>query len=238
MESQRIKELRGRLGLSQERFAHLLGVSFQTVRRWEGGLTRPLPILSLRLEELQRESRSIPRAGSIPRGVRERALPSEGRAELGLGGVLKGMGSLLDLVARMAREGQEETLRSGQVEALGGKLQGVYGFSVRLGRGGSPVVEPFGNIQETEDGPVVAETREPMVDLLDEGDHLTVIVELPGVEEGDIRLRLDGDILEVSAAAKGRKYHKEVLLPVPVAPQSPQATCRNGILELKLAKAP
>lgn len=234
MESQRIKELRGRLGLSQERFAHLLGVSFQTVRRWEGGLTRPLPILSLRLEELQRESRSIPPAGSIPRAAREQG---GARAELRLGGVLKGLGSLLDLVAKLSREGHEVAARSGQVEALGGQAQGVYGFSVRLGRGGSPVLEPFGNIQETADGPVVAETREPLLDLLDEGDHLTVIVELPGVEEGDIRLRLEGDILEVSAAARGRKYHKEVLLPVPVAPQSLQPSCRNGILELKLAKA-
>lgn len=234
MESQRIKELRGRLSLSQERFAHLLGVSLQTVRRWEGGLARPLPILSLRLEELQRESRSIPRAGSIPRGVRERG---EARAELGLGGVLKGMGSLLNLVAKLSQAGQEGDARSGRVEALGGQVQGVYGFSVRLSRGGSPVIEPFGNIQETADGPVVAETREPMVDLLDEGDHLTVIVELPGVEEGDIHLRLDGDILEVSAEARGRKYHKEVLLPVPVAPQNLQPSCRNGILELKLVKA-
>ena len=56
MEHTQIKEIRGRLGLSQERFAQLLGVSLQTVRRWESGLTRPLPIVSLKLEELGRET--------------------------------------------------------------------------------------------------------------------------------------------------------------------------------------
>jgi predicted ATPase/DNA-binding CsgD family transcriptional regulator/DNA-binding XRE family transcriptional regulator len=36
----RLRELRGRLGLSQEQLAHRLGVSFATVNRWETGRTR------------------------------------------------------------------------------------------------------------------------------------------------------------------------------------------------------
>ena len=39
---------------------------------------------------------------------------------VGLGGLFKGIGSLLDLVSRMAEEGKEEYARSGEVEALGG----------------------------------------------------------------------------------------------------------------------
>lgn len=54
MENKQIKGLRIELGLSQEKFAQLLGVSLQTVRRWEEGLTKPLPILSLKLEELRK----------------------------------------------------------------------------------------------------------------------------------------------------------------------------------------
>ncbi len=156
--------------------------------------------------------------------------------EIGLGGLFKGIGSLLDLVSKMAEEGKEEASASGQVEALGGKLKGVYGFSVRVGLGGTPVIEQFGNIQETEAGPVVAETREPLVDVLEEGDHLTVVVELPGVDEKDIQLRAEGDILEVSAASRARKYHKEVLLPAPVDPASLKSAYRNGVLEVTLAK--
>ena len=242
MEDRHIKELRGLLDLSQERFAQLLGVSLQTVRRWESGLTKPLPIISLKLEELQRETLGqrrgaggIPRAGGIPmRGARREK--DEAGAEFGLGGLFKGIGSLLDLVSRMAEEDEEETARSGEVEALGGKLKGVYGFNVKVGLGGKPVIERFGNIRETEAGPVVTETREPLVDVLDEGDQLVVIAELPGVEEKDVQLRVEGDILEISAATKDRKYQKEVLLPSPVDSEGVEWSYRNGILEIRLAK--
>ena len=37
----RIKRLRGRLELSQERFAELMGVSFASVNRWENSQSKP-----------------------------------------------------------------------------------------------------------------------------------------------------------------------------------------------------
>lgn len=234
MENRRVRSLRAGLGLSQERFAQLLGVSMQTVRRWESGLTKPLPIISLKLEELERETGATRnRVESIPmRGANK----GNGQAGFGLGGLFKGIGSLLDLVSRMAEEGKEETVGSGEVEALGGKLKGVYGFSVRMGQGGQPVIEQFGNLRETESGPVVTETREPLVDVLDEGDRAMVIAELPGVEEEDIDLKVEGDILEIAASTRERKYQKEVLLPSPVDPGSVESSYRNGVLQITLAK--
>lgn len=156
--------------------------------------------------------------------------------EVGLGGLFKGIGSLLDVVSTMVEEGKEETDGSGEIEALGGKLKGVYGFSVRLGLEGKPVIEQFGNIRETETGPVVAETREPLADVLDEGTGVVVIVELPGVEEKDVHLQVNGDILEVTAATGDRKYEKEVLLPSAVDPDSLTSSYRNGVLEIRLAQ--
>lgn len=234
-EEQRIKKLRKGLGLSQERFARLLGVSLQTVRRWESGLTRPLPIISLRLEELQRKaSTSEHREGdvSMSRGGGE----AKARVEFSLGGLFKGIGNLVDLVSKMAEEGTEETTQAGEVQGLGGKVKAVYGFSVRTGLGGKPIVEQFGNLRETEAGPVVAETREPLVDVLDEGERLVVIAELPGIEEKDVQLNVEGDILEIVAASKDRKYQKEVLLPAAVDPGSVESSIRNGVLEIRLAK--
>lgn len=234
MEGRRVRELRERLALSQERFAQHLGVSLQTVRRWESGLSKPLPILSLKLDELHRETSGSRRGGGIPmRSARGRG---EAGVEVGLGGLFKGIGSLLDLVSTMAQEGKEETTGSREVEALGGKLKGVYGFSVRLGLEGKPVIEQFGNIRETETGPVVAETREPLADVLDEGTGVVVIVELPGVEEKDVHLQVNGDILEVNAATGERKYEKEVLLPSAADPDSLTSSYRNGVLEIRLAK--
>ena len=156
--------------------------------------------------------------------------------DFGLGGMFKGIGGLLDLVSKMTEEGKEEYVSSGEVEDSEGKLKGVYGFSIRTGLGGTPVIERFGNIQETESGTVVTETREPLVDVLDERDRVVVIAELPGVEEKDIQVNVDGDILEISTSTDARRYQKEVLLPSAVDSKSLESFYRNGILEIRLAK--
>jgi putative transcriptional regulator len=39
-----VRETRQRLELSQAKFAVKLGVSFQSINRWENGRTKPLPI--------------------------------------------------------------------------------------------------------------------------------------------------------------------------------------------------
>lgn len=236
MESRHIVDLRLRLGLSQERFARRLGVSLQTVRRWESGLNRPLPIISVKLEELVREAGI--EQGNHQGGSTMRGGSRQGKAtlEIGFGDLFKGVGNLVDLVSKLAEEGREETSSSGEFEAMGGKVKGVYGLSVRVGLGGKPVIQAFGNIQDTDKGPVVAETREPLVDVLDEEDHLMVVAEIPGVEEKDIQATVEGDILVIVASSQDRKYQKEVLLPSPVDPASLTSSYRNGVLEVKLSK--
>lgn len=51
-----IRELRRRLGLSQEKLAAKLGISFQTVNRWEKGHAKPSPLamqsIKQKLEEM------------------------------------------------------------------------------------------------------------------------------------------------------------------------------------------
>lgn len=48
-----IKQLRVRLGWTQERLAHELGVSWTTVNRWENGKAKPSPLAEERLKTLQ-----------------------------------------------------------------------------------------------------------------------------------------------------------------------------------------
>jgi len=47
-----VKDLRGKLGLTQEQFAAKLGVTFSTVNRWENGRGKPSPLAMRRIEEL------------------------------------------------------------------------------------------------------------------------------------------------------------------------------------------
>lgn len=50
-----VRKLREQLGLTQEKFAAKLGVTFPTINRWENGRSRPSPLALQRLEELLRE---------------------------------------------------------------------------------------------------------------------------------------------------------------------------------------
>jgi DNA-binding transcriptional regulator YiaG len=50
-----VKETRKRLGLTQLQFAQALGVSFQSVNRWERGKTKPLPIVLKQIEVMVQE---------------------------------------------------------------------------------------------------------------------------------------------------------------------------------------
>lgn len=235
MEVQQIKDLRHRLSLSQEQFAHLLGVSLQSVWRWESGLTRPLPAVNRRLEEVQKEAglrRHRPK-GIAMSGTRDSADIGLGA---GLGGLFEGLGSLFDLVSKLAEDGQEQSGDSGTVESKDGRMKVVYGLNVRTGLNGKPTIEQFGNVRKSKQGPVVSETREPLVDVLDEETQVVVIAELPGVDEKDVQVQVEGDMLHLSAATKGRKYESSVELPAAVKPESLQSFYRNGILEVRLAK--
>ena len=235
MESIDIKNLRCELDLSQERFARLLGVSLQTVRRWESGGAKPLPVMNARLDEI-REQHNRSKQVEIISGDGDNTGSRLESTEVSLGGLFKGLGNLFDLVTKMNRDGKDAYIHTGKIGREGSNIKGVYGFSLKFGLGGKPVIEQFGNIHTGDGGATFAETREPLVDVFDEGDYLSVIFELPGVEKENLNFEINGDILDLSAQTSGRKYKKELLLPCAVDSQPREFTYINGILELKLGK--
>ena len=163
----------------------------------------------------------------------------KGKGGFGLGDLFRGIGDLIELLKDMEAEGKTEVTRSGELRGKGRlkDLRGVYGFSVKVGLGGEPTVETFGNIKKGDEGAVVEEVREPLVDVFDEKETIRVIAELPGVEAADIKVELEGDILTIIAEGKDRKYNKEVLLPARGKRESLKTAYRNGILEVTLARA-
>ena len=50
-----VKQLRGRLGLTQEQLAHKLGVTVKTVNRWEMGRAKPSPLAVKQLSQLSEQ---------------------------------------------------------------------------------------------------------------------------------------------------------------------------------------
>jgi len=49
-----VRELRERTGLTQEKFAAKLGVTFPTINRWENGRAKPSPLALKQIEDLLR----------------------------------------------------------------------------------------------------------------------------------------------------------------------------------------
>ena len=50
-----VKEIREKLGLTQEKFASRLGISFVTVSRWEKGKSSPSPLAQEKLNRLENQ---------------------------------------------------------------------------------------------------------------------------------------------------------------------------------------
>ena len=160
-----------------------------------------------------------------------------GIGKLSLGGLLKGIEKLVDLAADL-KEAGGEIKKEGEIDLshLKEGMKGVFGFSIKTAVGGKPIVEHFGNIKKTPEGPTVADEREPLIDVFDEEHEVLVIAEIPGVSEDGISANLNGDILEISAAGKNRKYRKEVLLSMQIKKETLSYTYKNGILEVRIKK--
>lgn len=169
----------------------------------------------------------------------EKKSPSPQAAGFGFGGILDGIQKLVEAAAKL--KGTEGISQTGEftVPGLGEKGKGIFGLSIRtLAGGDSPAVtvRPFGNIRKTKEGMAVEEDREPVVDVLEEGDRIRVIAELPGVSETDIVFEVNGDVLTLSTQGP-RRYHAEVLLPARATKEGAESSYNNGVLELKLKKA-
>ncbi len=190
-----------------------------------------------------------PRRSRIPRTVLDLARSASGEEERQAGaasveGGLSGIGSFLSWLGGVA--GQLEDLaekgkdgvyeKQGEFTAQGGKARGVYGVSVKMGLGGAPSFQRFGNIQPTEKGPEVSDVREPLADVFDEVSEVVVVAELPGASEEEISIAVEDKLLKIEA--KGEiHYAKEIELPAKVQAAPAKKVYRNGLLEIRLTKA-
>ena len=140
-------------------------------------------------------------------------------------------------------QGMMEKVMEDAVRHASGPRRGepfVYGFSMRVGNDGVPHLTPFGSAVHDpkvsgEDVAALPSAREPLTDVIESDDEVTVTVELPGVEKKDVRLHVAEEIVTVKVET-GRRYAARVKLPAPVEPSSAKATFKNGILDVVLAK--
>lgn len=85
--------------------------------------------------------------------------------------------------------------------------------------------------------PEPPEVVEPAVDVFDERQEVVVVAEVPGVGLKDLELKIQGQVLSLSTKPGARMgYKKDIELSSEVDADTLRATCRNGILEIRLRK--
>ena len=131
-----------------------------------------------------------------------------------------------------------------------------YGPIVELSRLQGELNRLFAAFVETNDkGATPASSWDPNVDVLDDGDAIRLLVELPGVEPEDVRVSIRGRMVMVRGTKKGRirakegmrffcmeryfgAFVKSVPLPRPVNSHHARTRMKDGILEIVLPRVP
>lgn len=128
----------------------------------------------------------------------------------------------------------EEMLRGG----FGSNKRFIHGFSINIGPDGKPRIQEFGNrpLKTPKGEPTISEEREPLTDIIEGDEDVSVTVEIPGVEKEDIDLNVAGDTLEITVDTPKRKYHKSVSLPCSVKSKTTKATYKNGVLDVVIKR--
>jgi HSP20 family protein len=130
-----------------------------------------------------------------------------------------------------------------------------YGPIVELSRLQSELNRLFAAFVETNKGGTPASSWDPNVDVLDDGQAIRILVELPGVEASDVKVSIRGRVIMVRGTKKGRirtregirffcmeryfgTFMKSVPLPRPVNSHLAKSRMRNGVLEVVLPRVP
>ncbi len=92
----------------------------------------------------------------------------------------------------------------------------------------------------------------PSMDLVEEGEHLVLRADLPGVSEKDVNIELEDDVLTISGERRAEhedrregyyrierasgRFSRSLTLPEGIDPESIEARFENGVLEVRIPK--
>ena len=114
----------------------------------------------------------------------------------------------------------------------------IYGYSINIDENGKAEINEFGNIKSSSEGEEnleISESREPLVDIIEGKNAVTVVIELPGVEKSDIKVEIKESIIFVTTI-NSKNYYKEIPLTGKIIANSARARYNNGILEIIINK--
>ncbi len=120
----------------------------------------------------------------------------------------------------------EEWIRAMLERTLGSE---AHGFRIII-TGGEIPLDSTGIPRRQAQG-----VQEVPVEMLDGGDEVLILAELPGAEADATHLQMTGSVLRIFAQGGDVRYHTTVKLP-PVQPDTLIYSLKNGVLEVRLKK--
>src|SRR4249920_75609 len=140
----------------------------------------------------------------------------------------KEMNRMFDAFNDISNNAPKELVREYETKE-GGKVREVgpivYGYSMTIGPDGKPYVREFGNIKSARNNNVkkigrkldessqISSEREPLVDVNTTDKEIKVVVEMPGIKKGDIKINVYDSRVEVTTSKDAqRKYYKNIEL--------------------------
>ena len=114
----------------------------------------------------------------------------------------------------------------------------IHGFNIHFGSDGKPHIDQFGHrpVKTSEGKRSISDEREPLIDVIEGDEDVSITVEIPGVEKEDIDLNVTKNNLEISVDNPKRKYHRLIDLPCDVLPKTSKASYKNGILDIVIKR--
>jgi HSP20 family protein len=112
----------------------------------------------------------------------------------------------------------------------------TQGFSIRNAPDGKKRIQEFNKRKFRPNKTRKLKEPDPLVDLFENDESLVVLAALPGVKRDAINLHVTKNRLTISVDAPNLKNRRELKLPAKVDPKSGRASCKNGVLEVKLRK--
>ncbi|MCX8206334.1 MAG: Hsp20/alpha crystallin family protein [Methanothrix sp.] len=180
-----------------------------------------------RLDEIEKALKSLKGTGEEKKTAEEPSIVGEIVSQFipGLGGIIKALEASSPEFKRRIAETDAEVRHRIEV---GWSSRPVvdYNISVR------PLSKPGARRPSTRPHDVripAAPRKDPIVDVMDDGESITIVAELPGVEEDELSVTIRGGVLEIRAG----EFLKLVKLP-PDAGNIRSRSFKNGILQLQI----
>ncbi|MEM0493342.1 MAG: archaeal heat shock protein Hsp20 [Candidatus Thermoplasmatota archaeon] len=114
----------------------------------------------------------------------------------------------------------------------------IHGYQIHIGPDGKPHITEFGNktLKKSDGENILSDEREPLTEVIEGDEEVTVTIELPGVNKEDIDLRVTNRSLEIKVDTNQRKYHKKLDFNCDIIPNTTKATYKNGILDVTVKR--